>query len=389
MRGSGSILTDTEGCEVIDFVSQYGALPFGHNPAAIWDALAGVRDAQAPAMVGLSLPVAAGRLAERLTALAPPGLDRAFFCSSGAEAIEAAIKLARAGTARTAVLSTEGAFHGLTLGALSATGRAAYQQPFGAPIAGFDKVPFGDIEALRETVRQHPAKYAAFIVEPIQSEGGIIAPPPCYLTAAAKLCRAHGIVFVADEIQTGLGRCGEMFASSAFGLEPDVITLAKALGGGLPSGAIGATEEVMAGVEEGKTVQVGTYNGNPLTAAAARASLLEVLTPEAYVRLDELNDRLLAGCEDVVERSGFAAYTVGIRSKGCVMFSPVRVVDYETFKEHQDVELTELAWLYNMNRGIFATPGREEEWTLSVVHTDDAVDRYVSVFEELGRELSS
>jgi acetylornithine/succinyldiaminopimelate/putrescine aminotransferase/predicted amino acid dehydrogenase len=272
VRGSGSILTDTEGCEVIDFVSQYGALPFGHNPAAIWDALAGVRDAQAPAMVGLSLPVAAGRLAERLTALAPPGLDRAFFCSSGAEAIEAAIKLARAGTARTAVLSTEGAFHGLTLGALSATGRAAYQQPFGAPIAGFDKVPFGDIEALRETVRQHPAKYAAFIVEPIQSEGGIIAPPPCYLTAAAKLCRAHGIVFVADEIQTGLGRCGEMFASSAFGLEPDVITLAKALGGGLmPIGAVLYRAELA--TLSFMLRHGSTFGNNALACAAAMATL--------------------------------------------------------------------------------------------------------------------
>jgi acetylornithine/succinyldiaminopimelate/putrescine aminotransferase/predicted amino acid dehydrogenase len=239
VRGAGSILTDSDGREVIDFVAQYGALPFGHNPRPIWDAIIALHHRQTPAMAGLSIPVAAGRLAERLTALAPPGLDRAFFCSSGTEAIEAAIKLARAATGRNGVLSTTGGFHGLTLGALSATGREAYHRSFGAPLDGFDKVPFGDKDALTAAVKRQPAKYAAFIVEPIQSEGGVVEPPPGYHTAAAELCRTHGIAFVMDEIQTGLGRCGHLFASTAFGVEPDVITMAKALGGGVvPMGAV-------------------------------------------------------------------------------------------------------------------------------------------------------
>jgi len=122
--------------------------------------------------------------------------------------------------------------------------------------------------------------------------------------------------------------------------------------------------------------------------AAARASLYEVLTPDAYAHLGRLNERLLEGCGAVVDQYRLPGYTVGIGAKGCVTFSPVRVVDYETFKAHQDAELTELSWLWNMNRGIFATPGREEEWTLSVQHTDEAVDRYVAVFEELAGELT-
>jgi glutamate-1-semialdehyde 2,1-aminomutase len=122
--------------------------------------------------------------------------------------------------------------------------------------------------------------------------------------------------------------------------------------------------------------------------AAARASLLEVLTPEAYRHLDDLNDRIVGGCQAVVERYRLPGYAIGIGAKGCVTFSPTPVVDYETFKANQDVELTELAWLYNMNRGIFMTPGREEEWTLSVSHTNDAVDAYVQVFDELARELT-
>jgi glutamate-1-semialdehyde 2,1-aminomutase len=141
-------------------------------------------------------------------------------------------------------------------------------------------------------------------------------------------------------------------------------------------------------VEDGTVYQVGTYNGNPLSMAAARASMTEVLTPEAYGHLDALNDRIVNGCQAVVDRYNLPGYAIGVGAKGCVTFSPVKVVDYETFKGNQDVEVTELAWAWNMNRGIFMTPGREEEWTLSVTHTDEAIDAYVQAFEEMARELT-
>ena len=272
VRGSGSILTDSEGRDVIDFVAQYGALPFGHNPPDIWAALDGVRQAQFPTLAGLSLPLASARLAERLVALAPPVLDRAFFCSSGAEAIEAAIKLCRAATGRNGILSTHGGYHGLTLGALSATGRAAYQAPFGAPLPDFDKVPYGDLAALGEALDQHPARYAAFIVEPIQGEGGIVEPPAGYLAGAAELCRARGVAFVLDEVQTGLGRCGTLFASCGREVVPDVVTLAKALGGGLvPIGAMLYRSEL---ATEAFMLRHGsTFANNALGCAAAMATL--------------------------------------------------------------------------------------------------------------------
>ena len=170
---------------------------------------------------------------------------------------------------------------------------------------------------------------------------------------------------------------------------PDIVTLAKALGGGLPSGAIGGTEEAFELVEDGTVYQVGTYNGNPLSMAAARANLLEVMTPDAYAHLDALNDRILAGCEAVIDKYDFPGYAVGIGSKGCVTFSPEKIVDYETFKANQDAELCDLAWLYNMNRGIFMTPGREEEWTLSITHTDEDCDRFVAAFEEMADDLTA
>ena len=140
-------------------------------------------------------------------------------------------------------------------------------------------------------------------------------------------------------------------------------------------------------VASGKVYQVGTYNGNPLTMAAARASLEQVLTPAAYDHLNRLNDRLLTGCDAVLAKYNLPGYTVGISSKGCVTFSPTKIVDYESFMANQDAELSHLAWLYMMNRGVFMTPGREEEWTLSVAHTPEDADRYVAAFEEMAHDL--
>ncbi len=145
----------------------------------------------------------------------------------------------------------------------------------------------------------------------------------------------------------------------------------------------------MAVVEDGSVYQVGTYNGNPLSMAAARANLLDVMTPDAYQHLDALNERILTGCRRVIDAYRLPGYAVGVGSKGCVTFSPTKIVDYATFKANQDKDLAELAWLYNMNRGIYMTPGREEEWTLSVTHTDESVDAYVAVFEEMARDLTA
>jgi glutamate-1-semialdehyde 2,1-aminomutase len=230
-------------------------------------------------------------------------------------------------------------------------------------------------------------KPACVIMEAAMMNLGVVLPEPGYLEAVRELTRRHGIVLIFDEVKTGLCIAAGG-ATERFGVTPDMVTLAKALGGGLPSGAIGGTEEVMEVVEDGTVYQVGTYNGNPLSMAAARASLLEVLTPEAYAHLDALNDHILKGCQGVIEKYNLPGYAVGAGSKGCVTFSPKKIVDYESFKANQDVPLTELSWLYNMNRGVYMTPGREEEWTLSVTHSFEDCDRYVEVFEEMAHDLT-
>jgi glutamate-1-semialdehyde 2,1-aminomutase len=252
-------------------------------------------------------------------------------------------------------------------------------------------VPFNDAGAMERRIERlstEGRKPACVIMEAAMMNLGVVLPEPGYLEEVRAITERHGVVLIFDEVKTGLAIAAGG-ATERFGVKPDMVTLAKTLGGGLPSGAIGGTERAMSVVEDGSVYQVGTYNGNPLTMAAARASLERVLTPAAYEHLDALNDRILAGCEAVIQRHRLPGYAVGIGSKGCVTFSPVPVVDYETFKANQDVAVTELAWLWNMNRGIYMTPGREEEWTLSVTHTAEAVDAYVDAFEQMAAALTA
>ncbi|MDR1768569.1 MAG: aminotransferase class III-fold pyridoxal phosphate-dependent enzyme, partial [Propionibacteriaceae bacterium] len=228
---------------------------------------------------------------------------------------------------------------------------------------------------------------ACVIMEAAMMNLGVVLPEPGYLQAVRDITAKHGIVLIFDEVKTGL-TIAAGGATEVFGVQPDMVTLAKALGGGLPTGAIGGSEEVMAVVEDGSVYQVGTYNGNPLGMAAARASLEKVLTPDAYAWLNHLSDRILSGCSTVVKKYDLPGYAVGLAAKGCVTFSSEKITDYTSFMANQNEALTDLAWLWNMNHGIFMTPGREEEWTLSVAHTDEAVDAYVAAFDEMAAELT-
>jgi glutamate-1-semialdehyde 2,1-aminomutase len=262
----------------------------------------------------------------------------------------------------------------------------------GIPKAASDltiAVPFNDIGATERRIErliEEGRAPACVIMEAAMMNLGVILPEPGYLEAMRELTKKHDIVLIFDEVKTGL-TVAAGGAVEKFGVVPDMVTMAKALGGGLPSGAIGATDEVMEVVANGKVYQVGTYNGNPLVMAASRATLFDIMTPEAYDHLNMLNDRLLAGCDAVMAKNGLPGYTVGISSKGCVTYSPVKITDYESFKANSYGPLVDLAWAFGMNRGIYMTPGREEEWTLSVQHTAQDADRYIAMFEELIYEL--
>ena len=173
-----------------------------------------------------------------------------------------------------------------------------------------------------------------------------------------------------------------------FGVQPDVVCLAKAICGGLPGGAIGMTDELAELVAAGKVKQQGTFNGNPLTMAAAQAALLEVLTDDAYKALHAANERLMAGCERIIATYALPAHTVGMGSKGCVVMSSEPVLEYRDYLTKIHHSLTDLAWLFHMNNGVFMTPGQDEEWTLSVFHDDATLQHYLDVFEMFAREAT-
>ncbi|MFL6796666.1 MAG: aminotransferase class III-fold pyridoxal phosphate-dependent enzyme [Xanthobacteraceae bacterium] len=272
VRGEGCYLFDAAGVRYADFIAQYGAVPFGHDPEPIWQALDAIRQERRPNLAFVSMQETAGELAERLLALAPRGLDYATFANSGAEALEAAFKLARSRTQRHGILSTRDGFHGLTLGSMSATGRQFFQRGFGAPVGGFNYVPFGDLDALRAVLELRPDYFAAFVVEIIQGESGIQVAPPGYIAAAMDLCHRFGVLFIVDEVQTGLGRTGALFACETEGVTPDILTLAKALGGGLiPIGAVLYAGSVYN--EHFEFRHGSTFAGNTLACCAAMATL--------------------------------------------------------------------------------------------------------------------
>jgi glutamate-1-semialdehyde 2,1-aminomutase len=399
VNGEGPVVWDVDGNQMWDFHNGFGSMVQGHaHPAIVKAVTERMPLGTHFAAVTEDSIVVAEELQRRW------GLERWRFVNSGSEATMDAIRIARAVTGRDTVMKIFGSYHGHHDTVMVSIGvpydkigdRENYASlPYGAgiPKAVSDMtiaVPFNDAGAMERRIERLKAEDrlpACVIMEAAMMNLGVVLPEAGYLEEVREITRRHGIVLIFDEVKTGL--CvAPGGATDRFGVKPDMVTLAKTLGGGLPSGAIGGTEEVMTVVEDGSVYQVGTYNGNPLSMAAARASMLEVLTPDAYDHLAALNDRIVGGCQAVIDRYNLPGYALGIGAKGCVTFSPVKVVDYETFKANQDVPVTELAWAWNMNRGIFMTPGREEEWTLSVTHTNEAIDAYVQAFDEMARELT-
>jgi glutamate-1-semialdehyde 2,1-aminomutase len=398
--GEGPAVTDVDGNRYWDFHNGFGSMVQGHAHPAIVEA---VRERVALgthfAAVTEDAIIVAEDLAQRF------GLERWRFVNSGSEATMDAIRIARGLTGRETIVKIFGSYHGHHDAVMVSIG-VPYEEigdpddlaslPYGAgiPKAISDltiAVPFNDAAAMERRIERLIAEDrapACVIMEAAMMNLGVVLPEPGYLEQVREVTARHGVVLIFDEVKTGLAIAAGG-ATARFGVRPDMVTLAKTLGGGLPSGAIGASERVMSVVEDGSVYQVGTYNGNPLTMAAARASLERVLTTAAYEHLDGLNERILAGCEAVIERHRLPGYAVGIGAKGCVTFSPTPIIDYETFKASQDVAVTDLAWLWNMNRGVYMTPGREEEWTLSVTHTSEAVDAYVEAFEEMAGALTA
>jgi ornithine--oxo-acid transaminase len=301
--GEGAHLIDSEGTRYLDLLSGYGVFAIGRNHP---EAIAAVRDtleAHTANLPQLGVTLLSGVLAEQLLARAPGSVAAMVPANSGAEAVEAAIKIARAATGRGRILYAEHAFHGLTLGALSLNGNAEFRDGFGPLLSGCKAIPFGDADALeRELAR---GEVAAFVVEPVQGKG-VNLPPEGYLGAAQRLCRDAGALLVCDEVQTGLGRTGRFFALEHWGLQPDLICVSKALSGGLvPVGAVLVSRTAFDSVFDGmeRAVRHGsTFGGNDLAAAAALATLRIIDTEGLVARAERLGALLLELTAPLVER---------------------------------------------------------------------------------------
>ncbi|OPY58181.1 MAG: Putrescine aminotransferase [Pelotomaculum sp. PtaU1.Bin035] len=300
-HSEGVKVWDDAGNEYLDFLGGFGSLNLGHNHPRVLAAIDQVKGL--PNLLQVSMGGIAGVLAKNLAAVTPGKLQRSFFCNSGAEAVEGALKLSRAATGRQGLVYCDGSFHGKTLGALSVTGRDKYRKTFQPLLPGTVSIPFGNLKALESKLKEKTA--AAFIVEPVQGEGGIILPPADYLSGAQQICSKYGTLLIIDEIQTGLGRTGEMFACQHEGVTPDIMCIAKSLGGGvMPIGAYITTDEVWKkayGGTDKALLHTSTFGGNTLAAAAAIAAIEVIYEENLPERARESGDYLLAGLRRLKE----------------------------------------------------------------------------------------
>jgi len=314
VAAEGCYVVDSAGNRYLDCLGGPGVFTMGHCHPRIVEAVQQQAAKQALGSHVLLNPLY-GELAERLAEITPGDLQYCFVCNSGAEAVEAALKFARGSTKRPHFVAAQGAFHGKTFGALSASGRDVYKQPFEPLLGGFTHVPFGDAAALSEAVDDQTA---AVILEPIQCEAGIIIPPEGYLTEARQICNNTGALLILDEIQTGLGRTGRMFACDWEEIAPDIITLGKALGGGvMPIAATVATPPVWAIFEDSPIIHSSTFGGSPLACAAALAALGVLIEEDLAEKCAQRGEQLLAGLAQVA--ADYPQIVRAVRGKGLLV----------------------------------------------------------------------
>jgi glutamate-1-semialdehyde 2,1-aminomutase len=420
----GSRIWDADGNEYIDFDMAFGVLAAGHSHPILAEALqhrvANGTCYTFPVEDGIAL---AEEIKDRF------GADLVRFSNSGTEATMDAIRVARGFTGREKIIKFEGGYHGHHDDVLVSiqpprdlmgpeASPATVPLSAGIPASRLAETiiaPFNRPELVEGILDAHRGEIAAIIVEPVQFNIGVVPPEPGFLERLRELATEHGAVLIFDEVKTGVVLAWGG-AYEHYGVKPDLFCLAKSIGGGVPIGAFGGRSEVMLAIEGGdpsapapiasfdrsdrseltstiayvpnRVAHLGTFNGNPLSMAAGLATLKHILTRDAYPRLHAMADRLTAGCQAVLDDFGLPGYAINVGPKGCVMFTPERVTNYRDFIG-LDSELWTASFFYLANRGILLPPGPDDQWTLSVQHTDADIDRYVDVFREFATELTA
>ena len=413
-EGRGSRMWDVDGNEYLDFDMALGVLAAGHSHPAFVEAV------QARAALGTAFTFPSEEqalVAEELKRRFRADLIR--FSNSGTEATMDAIRVARGYTGREKIVKFEGGYHGhhddvlisiqpprASMGDASTPNSVPASA--GIPrsrIADTVIAPFNQPEIVEQILDRHRGEIAAIIVEAVQFNIGVVPPEPGFLERLRELATAHDIVLIFDEVKTGVV-IAYGGAVEYYGVQPDLFCLAKSIGGGTPIGAFGGSEAVMRVIEGGakapliesglahssfggaaRVAHMGTMNGSPLVMAAALAVLTKVLTPDVYPRLQAMGDRLTAGSQEIIDQFGLPAYAINVGPKGIVMFAPQRVTGYRDFIGLDD-ELWASSFWYLANRGILLPPATDDQWTISVLHTEAEVDRYLAVFRAWAAEVA-
>jgi glutamate-1-semialdehyde 2,1-aminomutase len=395
-RGKGSRVWDVDGNEYIDFHNGFGVMVVGHAHPLVVKAIT----ERAEKGTHFAQPV------EDDIAVAKD-LARRFqqpqwrFTNSGTESTLDAVRIARGFTGRSRIVKIEATYHGHHDALMvsvepkpdkmgPADEPASVPQTEGIPKEVTDLtsvIAFNNLEQLERIYKRYPDQIACLIVEPVMMNLGMVLPDDGYLAKAREIVHRNGALLIFDEVKTGctLAAGG---ATERFGVVPDLVALAKSIGGGVPCGAVGGRADVMGMIDADRVAQFGTFNGNPLTMAASKATLLEILTPQAYAHFDALSEVLSGGLRDAIKEYDLPFHVIAIGARGGITYRKERVRNYRDYLTI-DKRWAYASWLYQCNRGVLMAPFAEENWTLSVQHTEADVQRYVDNFRELARDLRS
>jgi glutamate-1-semialdehyde 2,1-aminomutase len=391
-RAQQAWMEDVDGNRYIDYDMGFGALFSGHCHPVVRAAVERQLDDGTLFVTPCELNTeVATLLGQRY------GLPMWRFTNSGTEATMDAIRVARGVTGRDKIVKVEGGYHGhhdevmiSMKPPIDKAGPADNPTPIPAT-AGITQavladtlvIPYNNAEALERVLAR--GDVAAFIVEPVMENIGICMPKAGYLEAVREITRRYGTMLIFDEVKTGI-TAGWSGATGAVGVQPDLVCLAKSIGGGFPIGAFGGTQECMDQITSGRVLHLGTYNGNPLCMAAAKAVLQDVCTPATTQRVVDLNSRLVDACQATIDAADLPAHTVQFGAKGCVTWSVEPIANYRDYKA-TDFDLAFAQWMHGINRGVLLPPGLDEQWLVSVLHTESDAMHYADVFQEFVDEL--
>ncbi len=389
VSAKGAWMTDVDGRELLDLSMGFGAMLVGHlNPVVVEEVKSALETGTLFVTPSPISTDAAERICRRF------GIDQVRFTNSGTESTMYAVRVARAATGKNAIVKVEGGYHGSydplivsSKPALDKAGDANSPTPVipDSIIPGeIYIVPFNNAEVLEKVFKEHVSTIACFIVEPVLENIGIVLPDAGYLERVRELCDEYGIVLIFDEVKTGL-TAGHQGAAQRLGVTPDLLTLAKSIGGGITLAAFGGKQKYMDFITNGKMAHFGTFNGNPLAMAGVRA-VDKICNAQTLAAAEVLNQQALDRISAIITEYKLPAHTVGFGVKGCVTWSALPVRNYRDYKA-TDFQLAQLSWLWSLNRGIITPPGLDEQWLISLAHTQREVDILVEDFEAFAKAL--